>query len=72
MIVVVNEQPMEVDERITVAALLESMGFPHRGVAVAVDSSVLRRSDWARRLAELAGLDEQPVRLEVVSAVQGG
>ena len=71
MIVVVNDQQMEVDERTTVASLLQLMGFPDRGVAVAMDSSVLRRSDWATRLTELGSVDE-PVRLEVVTAVQGG
>ncbi|QLL08102.1 sulfur carrier protein ThiS [Mycobacterium vicinigordonae] len=71
MIVVVNEQQLEVDEQTTVAALLDSMGFPDRGVAVAVDSSVLPRSAWASRLAEFSGLNGR-LRLEVVSAVQGG
>jgi sulfur carrier protein len=68
MIVTVNERKVEVDDRTTVAALLESLGFPDRGVAVAVDSSVLPRSDWAITLSELT----EPVRLEVVTAVQGG
>jgi len=71
MIVIVNEQKAEVDEQITVAALLESLGFPDRGVAVALDSAVLPRSGWATRLAELAG-PAGPLRLEVVTAVQGG
>jgi len=71
MIVVVNEQNVEVDEQTTVAALLESLGFPERGIAVAMDCAVLPRSDWATRLSELSGLSE-PVRLEVVTAVQGG
>lgn len=65
MIVVVNEQQVEVDEQTTVAALLEAMGFPDRGVAVAMDASVVRRSEWATRLSEGA-------RIEVVTAVQGG
>jgi sulfur carrier protein len=69
MIVVVNEQQVEVDEQTTVAALLKSLGFPDRGVAVALHLSVLPRSDWATRLSELPG---EPVRLEVVTAVQGG
>ena len=68
MIVTVNERSVEVDEHTTVAALLESLGYPDRGVAVAVDFSVLPRSNWGTRLSELS----EPVRLEVVTAVQGG
>lgn len=65
MIVVVNEQEVEVDEQTTVAVLLESMGFPDRGVAVAVDSSLVPRTNWATTLVDGA-------RIEVVTAVQGG
>ncbi|MCV7088779.1 sulfur carrier protein ThiS [Mycobacterium interjectum] len=65
MIVTVNEQRVEVDERTTVAALLESLGFPDRGIAVAMDLAVLPRSQWATTLFDGA-------RLEVVTAVQGG
>ncbi len=69
MIVTVNERSVEVDERTTIAALLESLGFPDRGVAVAIGGAVLPRSDWTAKLSELSGA---PVRLEVVTAVQGG
>ncbi len=65
MIVVVNEKQVEVDEQTTIAALLKSLGFPDRGIAVALDLSVLPRSGWATKLFEGA-------RLEVVTAVQGG
>ncbi|GJO24992.1 thiamine biosynthesis protein ThiS [Mycobacterium marinum] len=65
MIVVVNERHVEVEEQTTVAALLQSLGFPGRGVAVALDLAVLPRSDWATELSE-------GDRLEVVTAVQGG
>ena len=68
MIVVVNEQTVEVDGQTTIAALLESLGFPDRGIAVAMDFAVLPRSAWATKLSELS----EPVRLEVVTAVQGG
>ena len=71
MIVVVNEQKVKVDGQITVGSLLESLGFPDRGIAVAVDFAVLPRSDWATKLSELSELSG-PVRLEVVTAVQGG
>ncbi|CPR11646.1 thiamine biosynthesis protein ThiS [Mycobacterium bohemicum DSM 44277] len=65
MIVTVNEHSVEIDAHTTVAALLESLGYPDRGVAVAVGSSVLPRSDWGTTLFDGA-------RLEVVTAVQGG
>jgi sulfur carrier protein len=65
MIVIVNEKPVEVDEQTTVAAVLESLGFPDRGIAVALDMSVLPRSNWTTTLFDGA-------RLEVVTAVQGG
>lgn len=71
MIVMVNEKKVEVDEGTTVAALLEALGFPERGIAVAMDLTVLPRSAWATRLSELSEPSE-PVRLEVVTAVQGG
>lgn len=65
MMVVVNENEVEVDGQTTVAGLLESLGFPERGIAVAMDDAVLPRSSWAMELFDGA-------RLEVVTAVQGG
>ncbi len=65
MIVVVNGQQLEIDEQTTVAALLASLGYPDRGVAVAMGDAVLPRSSWATTLFDGA-------RLEVVTAVQGG
>ena len=65
MVVVVNEQQVDVDAHITVAALLDTLGFPDRGVAVAMDDAVLPRSHWATELFDGA-------RLEIVTAVQGG
>jgi sulfur carrier protein len=65
MKVTVNDEAVEVDERTTVAALLETLGFPEKGIAVAVDWSVLPRSEWDSRLSDGA-------RVEVVTAVQGG
>jgi sulfur carrier protein len=65
MVVVVNEQKVDVDAHITVAALLDTLGFPDRGVAVAMDDAVLPRSRWTTELFDGA-------RLEIVTAVQGG
>jgi sulfur carrier protein len=65
MKVTVNDETVEVDEQTTVAALLSSLGFPEKGIAVAVDWSVLPRSGWDTTLSDGA-------RVEVVTAVQGG
>lgn len=65
MIVMVNEENINVDAHTTVAALLDSLGFPDRGVAVALDDAVIPRSRWATELFDGA-------RLEIVTAVQGG
>lgn len=65
MIVTVNDEKVEVDEQTTVSGLLERLGFSEKGIAVAVDWSVLPRSEWDTALSDGA-------RLEVVTAVQGG
>ncbi len=65
MIVKINAEDVVVDENVTVAALLQSLGYPDRGIAVAVDQAVLPRSRWATTLSD--GAD-----IEVVTAVQGG
>ena len=44
MKVTVNDEAVEVDEQTTVAALLDSLGFPEKGIAVAVDWSVVPAS----------------------------
>jgi sulfur carrier protein len=65
MKVTVNDATVEVDDQMTVAALLASLGFSRKGIAVAVDFSVLPRSEWETALKDGA-------RVEVVTAVQGG
>lgn len=61
----VNDEAVEVDGQITVAALLDRLGYPDRGIAVAVDWAVIPRSQWDTELTEGAKVD-------VVAAVQGG
>ena len=65
MIVRVNADDLEVDDQTTVATLLQSLGYPDRGIAVAVDHAVVPRSSWATTLSDGA-------HIEVVTAVQGG
>jgi len=65
MKVTVNDEAVELDEQTTVAGLLERLGIPDKGIAVAVDWAVLPRSQWKLPLADGA-------KVEVVTAVQGG
>lgn len=65
MNVTVNDKAVEVDDRTTIEALLQTLGFPDKGIAVALDRSVLPRSAWHTALSDGA-------RVEVVTAVQGG
>lgn len=65
MIVVVNHKQIEVVEPTTVATLLASLGYPDRGIAVAMDDALLPRSGWTTTLSD-------GTRLDVVTAVQGG
>jgi sulfur carrier protein len=65
VMVTVNGRRMHVGGNISVAILLESLGYPARGVAVALNQSVLPRSAWQTSLSDGA-------RLDVLTAVQGG
>ncbi|HLR99658.1 sulfur carrier protein ThiS [Mycolicibacillus parakoreensis] len=65
MIVTVNDKQIEVDPTTTIAALIDSLGYPDRGIAVSLNWSVLPKSDWQQTLCDGA-------RLEVLTAVQGG
>jgi sulfur carrier protein len=64
-VITVNGRRMWVGDNVTVALLLESLGCPARGVAVALNRAVLPRSAWQTKLSDGA-------RLEVLTAVQGG
>lgn len=65
MKVIVNDEAVELDGPTTVGGLLTRLGFPDTGIAVAVDLSVLPRSQWGITVPEGAKID-------VVTAVQGG
>ena len=65
MKILVNDEEVEIGEQTTVQALMDDLGYPEKGIAVAVDWTVLPRSDWQTVLSEGA-------RVEVVTAVQGG
>ncbi|WP_182346584.1 sulfur carrier protein ThiS [Tomitella gaofuii] len=65
MQVQVNGTVHEVPEPCTVARLLDGLGLPDSGVAVARDGIVLPRSAWDAPVADGDGF-------EVLTAVQGG
>ena len=66
MQIVVNGEPREVAQPLTVADLLDELNLPPRGVAVEVNLQIVPRA----RHAELRLQDGD--RLEVVSLVGGG
>ncbi|MBW0118055.1 sulfur carrier protein ThiS [Pseudonocardia abyssalis] len=66
MTVFLNGESRELADGASVLDVLDVLGVPRTGVAVAVDGSVVRRADWAgTALTEGA-------RVEVLTAVQGG
>ena len=65
MIVIVNGEETEVGESTTIAELLDTLSIPEKGIAVAVDWTVIPRSEWDDVLTDGA-------KVEVVTAVQGG
>lgn len=61
----INGQQRETAAR-TIAELAQQENAPERGVAIARNSAVVRRTDWAEvRL-------EENDRIEIIRAVQGG
>lgn len=65
MRILVNDEEHEVTDGLTVAGLLDRLGYSPKGIAVAVDWAVVPRSSWDTTLSDGA-------RIEVVTAVQGG
>jgi sulfur carrier protein len=65
---IVNGEPREIPDGMTVTALVTELGLPAggRGVAVAVDGEIVPRAEWGTH-----ELDET-ARVEVLTAMQGG
>ncbi len=62
----VNGERRELADGTTVAALLDALAVPHRGVAVALDAEVVPRSAWDQTVVP------DGAHVEVLQAVQGG
>jgi sulfur carrier protein len=65
LVVTVNGRRVVTGNNATVALLLQSLGYPARGIAVALNRAVLPRSAWQTSLSDGA-------RLVVLAAVQVG
>ena len=66
MSVAVNGLPHDLDDGTTVAELVELLGAPRTGVAVAIDRDVVPRSAWEETVIP------DGTAVEVLNAVQGG
>lgn len=66
MELICNGRPRDVPDGTTVAALLAEVTSQDRGIAVAVDGTVVRRADWATTTLHPGA------RVEIVGASQGG
>ncbi|GAA0652736.1 sulfur carrier protein ThiS [Kutzneria viridogrisea] len=66
MLVLVNGVERELPETATVGLVLDELGAPRTGVAVALDGEVVPRARW-ERTPLAAGC-----AVEVLTAVQGG
>ena len=66
MTATVNGEARELAPGTTVAALVEALGLPRRGVAVAVDGEIVRRAEWDEHAVP------EGARVEVLTAMQGG
>ncbi len=64
--VLLNDAPKGLAASATVAELLRELVLPERGIAVAVNGEVVRRSEWAAHA--LSDGD----RVDVLTAAQGG
>lgn len=66
MTITVNAQCWDVPDNATLADVLERLGAPSCGVAVALDGAVVPRAFWP-------GTSLRPgAQIEVLTAVQGG
>lgn len=66
MTITLNGEERIVPPRITVDGLVETLGLPRRGIAVAIDHVIVPRSQWGSAVINLGA------EVDVVTAMQGG
>jgi sulfur carrier protein len=64
-VVIVNGEPREFADGATVADVVEALGLPARGIAVAVDGALRPRGRWGEAVGAGAAV-------EILTAAQGG
>lgn len=62
----VNGETHELPDDSTVTGVLAALDIPQRGVAVAVDGEVVRRTEWGHAVVG------DGAHMEILTAVQGG
>jgi thiamine biosynthesis protein ThiS len=62
----INGEPRELPEKLSVGALLELLGAPRAGIAVARNDRVVRRVEYDTHTIEDGD------RIEIIKAVAGG
>lgn len=66
MKITINGDTRDTTENITLAAVMKDYGIPERGVAVAVDGTVVPKAAWSQTTLTPGAA------IEVLTAVQGG
>ncbi len=66
MTITVNGETREVEPNVTIEQLLEQIGAPHRGIAVAKNDTVIRREHYSTQHVRDGD------RIEIIRAVAGG
>jgi thiamine biosynthesis protein ThiS len=62
----VNDEPLEIEDRVSVVALLKRLGCEEGFVAIAIDGTFLPRHNWSDYILQ------EGQSLDVVSPMQGG
>lgn len=64
--VTVNGEEQKIEQDSTVGSLVDDLGAGRRGIAAAVNSEVVPRSEWDRKAIATGD------KVEILRAVQGG
>ena len=66
MYIQVNKETQQIPEKTTLQALVEELKIPTNGIAIAINESVVKRTEWSSRL--LYSQDD----ILIIKSTQGG